>query len=728
MSGLRTNTSCDTDVMSAHDAASRLGWIASGAIAGAALAIGDAALASIGESFLSLAASAGLGLGVGGLVGAGLAGAERVMQRVPTRVMLAALPVTGAALGFAVAYQLGALSRLDGPYRGLAIGLLAAGIIGGACVALVTALMLAPPAVLRDRLAHAGGRLVGGGGFAAVALALVYADRTMFVGRYPLGHDALGFGALWFLACGARAGLPAVPTSARTRRITIVAPLALVLLALVVLDASDQDALRTRYLERGTRSWMLRALRAATDIDRDGYSSLFGGGDCAPLSADVHPGAREVPGNGVDDNCILGDARAFVARGAAETVRPTTPSPLSIVLITIDTFRADRTSFERTDLDTTPNLRAWGERALRFDRAYTAAGHTLISIPVLMRGVYSRRLLWTQLADTDDFKMLPLAEARDIPPAHVRTRFGLPLHDPRWPLSRWFAWRGMPTAAVVDDGWITQAFDPRYFASEFDTYVHADALSGASPNDDARVVDAAIAEVQRLQQGAPFFLWIHLFGLHGPNPERPGIPRLTDDASGEYDQAIRYLDQQLARLFATLEPITDRTAIIVTSDHGEHIDTKDRYHGVDMLESDLRVPLLVRIPGGRTGVDHTLVSTIDLFPTLLSLTQTPVPAPVDGLDLSSLVRAGTPLAPRILLADTWRLTRTGAYFKDFVAAFDGERKYIFERKRQAKSLVDQHDRSDAPPNLLDRESPDALRDALLRYLEESSNGPLFDEH
>ena len=45
---------------------------------------------------------------------------------------------------------------------------------------------------------------------------------------------------------------------------------------------------------------------------------------------------------------------------------------------------------------------------------------------------------WTQLVDTTDFQMLPLAEAKDIPIERIRTRFALPLHDPRWPLSRWW--------------------------------------------------------------------------------------------------------------------------------------------------------------------------------------------------------------------------------------------------------------------------------------------------
>ncbi|MDX2092398.1 MAG: sulfatase [Kofleriaceae bacterium] len=714
--------------MSPSPDAPRLGWLPAAALAGALLALVDVTFTVTAESAASVLAAVGLGVFVGGVIGSVLHGAGAVLARVSSWAVLAGVPIAAAALGLVVAAQLGAFARLNGPYHLLAVGVIIAGVIGGASVGFSAAVMLAPPAAVRARLADTRGRVTVGALLAIVAGALVFADRTYWVGRYPLGHDALGVGALWFLTCCFHVACPPLPATRRTRRGVLAGGVVVSLAALRVLDADDQDALRTRFLERGNRSWMLGVLRTVTDVDRDGFSSLFGGGDCAPLQASVNPGARELAGNGIDDNCVLGDARAFPPRPAVEPIRPTSPSPLNVVLITVDTFRADRMGFERSDLDTTPNLRRWAQHALRFDRAYTAAGLTAVSVPVMMRGIYSRRLLWTQLVDTTNFQLLPLAEAKDIPEDRIRTRFALPLHDPRWPLSRWLQWRGMQTAAVVDDGWITEMFHPRYFASEFETYVDVDALTGASPNDDARTIDAAIEQVARLQQGAkPFFLWVHMFGLHGPNPERPGIPRRTADPDGEYDQAIRYFDQQIARLMTALEPLADRTVIVLTSDHGEHITHNDRFHGVDMLESDLHVPLFVKVPGGRTGVDHSLVSTIDLFPTLLALTATPAPQPLDGVDLTPLIKANQAIPSRILLADTWRINPHGGFFKDFIAAFDGSRKYVFDRRTQTKQLVDQRDRSDTPPNLLDQEPPGALREALLRYLEETENGPVFDE-
>lgn len=165
--------------------------------------------------------------------------------------------------------------------------------------------------------------------------------------------------------------------------------------------------------------------------------------------------------------------------------------------------------------------------------------------------------------------------------------------------------------------------------------------------------------------------------------------------------------------------------IVLTSDHGERIVGWTRFHGQDMLETSIRVPLVVQVPGARTGIDHSLVGTIDLLPTLLALTQTLAPSQLDGLDLSALVRTGQPVLPRILFSDTWLISRTGELFTEIAAAFDGRRKFVVDRRRQTRSLVDQAELGHNPPNLIDREAPGPLRDHLLRYLEETG-GQVLD--
>src|SRR5690606_8254541 len=144
---------------------------------------------------------------------------------------------------------------------------------------------------------------------------------------------------------------------------------------LTTVDRSDRVTLDA-ILQRPLVGLTVRTLRYLTDFDRDGYSSLLGGGDCAPFDGAVHPGADEIPDNGLDDNCVGGDLPNGAIDHASPAVIPETPATLDVTIITIDPPRADHTSLSGYERDTTPALPAWAETATRFQRAYTAGPWT----------------------------------------------------------------------------------------------------------------------------------------------------------------------------------------------------------------------------------------------------------------------------------------------------------------------------------------------------------------
>ncbi len=135
------------------EAGPRLGWGAAGALAGAGLAVVESALFPAGESALSVLAATGLGILVGGAGGMGLHAADRALRRVPGGVVRVAFPALAAVLGLVVASRLGAFTRLGafarlgGSCHTLAVGVLVAGVLGGAWTGFAASLMLAPPAV-----------------------------------------------------------------------------------------------------------------------------------------------------------------------------------------------------------------------------------------------------------------------------------------------------------------------------------------------------------------------------------------------------------------------------------------------------------------------------------------------------------------------------------------------------------------------------------------------------
>jgi iduronate 2-sulfatase len=113
-----------------------------------------------------------------------------------------------------------------------------------------------------------------------------------------------------------------------------------------------------------------------------------------------------------------------------------------------------------------------------------------------------------------------------------------------------------------------------------------------------------------------------------------------------YDAEIAFADAQVGRVLDALDRLglTDRTVVLLTSDHGEAIG--ERYHLLDhgggIGDEEIRVPLVLRLPGRRHAGErfHGQVQTIDIMPTLAALAEAPLPAPVNGIDLLAALRQG----------------------------------------------------------------------------------------
>ncbi|MFP6684287.1 MAG: sulfatase-like hydrolase/transferase, partial [Polyangiaceae bacterium] len=150
--------------------------------------------------------------------------------------------------------------------------------------------------------------------------------------------------------------------------------------------AAFQEDLPIRAVQAG--QWSGKAVKLArllTDIDGDGASSLFGGGDCAPRDSSIHPLAQDVPGDGIDSNCLEGDAVATTDNlsPAWYDDAPGVGRSRNLVLITIETLRADHLSVLGYRRKTSPQLDALAEKSVVFERTYAASSATHITIPSL---------------------------------------------------------------------------------------------------------------------------------------------------------------------------------------------------------------------------------------------------------------------------------------------------------------------------------------------------------
>jgi arylsulfatase A-like enzyme len=179
--------------------------------------------------------------------------------------------------------------------------------------------------------------------------------------------------------------------------------------------------------------------------------------------------------------------------------------------------------------------------------------------------------------------------------------------------------------------------DETLFDRDVDEWMAARLQSNAYRPDEA-VVERATRWLDE-NEGAPFFLWVHLFGPHekGKRPEGYAYPGWIDEQVAIYDDAVRETDTALGGLLERLreDPRFGETAVILHADHGQSLMERGRFgHGDDIFEGALRVPLIVRLPGElRRGerVAH-LVRNLDIFPTLLALAGIVIPA-TDGRSL-----------------------------------------------------------------------------------------------
>ncbi len=350
---------------------------------------------------------------------------------------------------------------------------------------------------------------------------------------------------------------------------------------------------------------LIAALRRLSDFDGDGYSGILGGGDCAPLDAERHPGALEVPGDGLDNNCIGGDAGNDAAPhkpiwGASVHGSPTNQN---VVVITIETLRHDHASFVAAARDTTPRLRQLGSSSLVFERMYSAAPYTRLALASLFSSFAPSEVQW-----------LPQA------PQKRALRIG-----PRTPwLPELLSARGYETIAVLTD---FSAFTPEESIGFERGFRHYDVSTKLGYRGGtmwgfpaAEQVDKAIGYVERAR--APFFLWLHLFEPHYRYEQPPGAPVFGNDEQARYDAEIWHVDQQLGRLLDVLRErnLWDSTVLFVSGDHGESFgEHEDRWHGTNLFDPQLRPPALLRVPGVAAQRVDVSVTFTDIAPTLARL-------------------------------------------------------------------------------------------------------------
>ncbi len=339
------------------------------------------------------------------------------------------------------------------------------------------------------------------------------------------------------------------------------------------------------------------------------------------------------------------------------------PRP-NLLLVTLDTLRPDHLGLAGYGRPTSPGLDSLARAGCVFSQAYAPAPSTSPSHASILTG----------LSVTN----------------HGVRRNGWPLGGAPQTLAEILSSHGYATGAVVSVAHLAAGFG---WARGFSSFSNQGRLDVLFPYSGARLVrgvlrlvpvsfscraEASVARALAWLEGErePFFLWLHLWDPHDPyEPPAPydrlfsgtvappvgsrhDTAQITRWVNG-YDGEIRYVDDQLQRLWAFLRSrgLEDRSIVIVVSDHGESLGERSyQGHSILLYDEQVRVLCLLVGPGITQGVIDTPVSLVDITPTALHLCGIPLP---EGLDGRVLVGSDLPVLPVGFDVDMWGFVGAG---------------------------------------------------------------------
>jgi arylsulfatase A-like enzyme len=427
----------------------------------------------------------------------------------------------------------------------------------------------------------------------------------------------------------------------KPRATSVLPVLALLLLAPPPLSMGNPHSRFVLFQQSPLAGSIASTLDDWLDFDGDGTSSRFTGGtDCDEFNARINPTRREVPGDGVDQDCTSADEQptAFYRDTSIpllsgcrySAVRP------SILLLTVDALR-----FDSLRPEVMYNLSRFAKKATVFSRAISPSAFTEYSFLSLFAG----RPLSDLLVDN------PMANQQYCAPQ-------------------------MFPEALQTAGYRTAMYShvilPKAVfrgISEPNHYEHAvDANDGSEFGENAPHRSAAmtrqIIDFISSNNRAPYFLWAHYTDLHAPyNLDIQPANAITPLTP--YEKEAAYVDYHLGRLLEALSKMdsAQNTIIVITSDHGEELmNTGREGHGTSGAPHSVHVPLLMWIPGCPPRNVSFPSSLTDLSTTLLSLAGLPQAGPMLSLKMNP---------PRPAVSETFERKNRGhrwirsVFFGDF---------------------------------------------------------------
>lgn len=534
------------------------------------------------------------------------------------------------------------------------------------------------------------------------------------------------------------------------------AALAVALVALPVFGLSAFPAVRDR-IEQDTfaSARVASILRATLDLDGDGFAALLDGGDCDDFNAAINPDAQEIPGDGIDNDCRNGDASAegnrefaldpaLAGEGEAKAAAsdpPTKPAPTreapatdtapanvdagatapdatadvatapaapagldrakladaNLIVILVDTVRADHLHSYGYERETSPNMDALAAESIVFRYAYAQANHTPRSMPSIFTGRFPSEIHWEKLyrnfSPIKDSNVTMFEVLRD----QGFTNLGVSAH--------WY-------------------FEPdRNLDQGFDVWDNKGAKSLADGNTLSpapKVTKKALAHLAKMkEEGKRVAAFIHYMDPHSRYMKHSRLKVFGGNKTllDKYDGEIYWTDHYVGELLDGLKELGmyENSVIVLFADHGEAFkDHKSYFHGMTLYREEIEVPLMIRVPGVEPREVSERVALVDIFPTVVDMFDVPFDGKLQGVSLLPIAlegkRRGRPVYSELCKYPSWK--------EDIRALYVGDLKIIWNKTKNFWELFDLAADPTEQQNLI-RSHPkaEAMKKALLDWMD-----------
>jgi choline-sulfatase len=285
----------------------------------------------------------------------------------------------------------------------------------------------------------------------------------------------------------------------------------------------------------------------------------------------------------------------------------------NLLLITIDTLRADHLGAWGYERPTSPGIDELARESVVFDDAHTHSAWTLPSLASLMTSLYSSTHACWELESSLGASFTTLAEI--------------------------LSGHGYVTAAVANHVFLAPKYGLHQGFQHYDQELVEEGIGFHQRVTSPRVTQKATAWLEgRRDGGDPWLLWVHYFDPHKAYKRHEGISERfgVDRPVDLYDGEIRFTDRAIHQLLRQLEALglARDTIVVVWADHGEEFgDHGGKYHGRTLYREMTRVPLIIRAPGFQHRVVTDAVRSVDVLPTLLELMGLPAHPDAEGRSL-----------------------------------------------------------------------------------------------